>query len=62
MITSTLTRALQSLPVEPVEEGPAVVAPGEPAVGVDLEAVRDVDIEPGVAVGLERKKKHMMLK
>ena len=52
MITSVqlsivLTRALQSLPEEPIEERSTVVAPGEALVRVDLEAVGNVDLEAG---------------
>lgn len=38
-------RTLQSLIDQPVEHGAAMITEGEPLVGVNLEAVGDVDVE-----------------
>ena len=47
-----LTLALQTLPVESVEERAAVVAPRQALVALGCESVGNVDLEPDLCVGL----------
>ena len=50
-----LTLALQTLPVESVEERAAVVAPRQALVALGCESVGNVDLEPDLCVGLQGK-------
>ena len=51
-----LTLALQTLPVESIEERAAVVAPRQALVALGCESVRHVHLEPDLRVGLQEKK------
>ena len=51
-----LTLALETLPVESVEERAAVVAPRQALVALGCESVGNVDLEPDLCVGLQGKR------
>ena len=51
-----LTLALQTLPVESIEERAAVVAPRQALVALGCESVRHVHLEADLRVGLQEKK------
>ena len=53
--TVFLTLALQALPVEPVEEGAAVVAPRQALVALGCESVGHVHLEADLRVGLQER-------